>query len=93
MGKKDMKTIARIFQALRIKTNNELENLKKVLTDSSELLLKGGRLLVITFHSVEDRVVKNFASQSGLFVQKEIIKGSRLLRFERSAILRVLIRN
>ncbi|MFH1827465.1 MAG: 16S rRNA (cytosine(1402)-N(4))-methyltransferase RsmH [bacterium] len=93
IGKKDMKTIARIFQALRIETNNEINNLKKVLSDSPEVLLKGGKLLIITFHSVEDRIVKNFINQSKTFSQREIIKGSDLVSFERSAKLRVLIKN
>lgn len=93
IGKKDMKTIARIFQALRIETNNEINNLKKVLLDSSEVLSQGGKLLIITFHSVEDRIVKNFVNQSKLFNQQKIIKGSDLLSFERSAKLRVLTKN
>lgn len=49
----------KIFQALRIVVNNELEVLKKVLPDAIELLNVGGRLSVITFHSLEDRIVKN----------------------------------
>lgn len=48
-----------IFQALRIETNHELEVLEKVLPDAIDLLNKGGRLCVITFHSLEDRIVKN----------------------------------
>lgn len=49
----------KIFQALRIIVNNELEVLKSVLPDAIELLKTGGRLSVITFHSLEDRIVKN----------------------------------
>jgi len=49
----------KIFQALRIVVNNELEVLKKVLPDAIELLNSGGRMSVITFHSLEDRIVKN----------------------------------
>ncbi len=48
------------FQALRIALNNELENLKKVLPQAQEVLEKGGRIVVISFHSLEDRIVKNF---------------------------------
>ena len=48
----------KIFQALRIEVNNELNVLNKVLPDAIELLNKGGRLCVITFHSLEDRIVK-----------------------------------
>jgi len=55
-----IKTFARIFQALRIAVNNELENLKKVLYQSIEILSPGGKIAVISFHSLEDRIVKNF---------------------------------
>ena len=50
----------RTFQALRIEANQELENLKIVLPQALEVLEKGGRLVVITFHSLEDRIIKNF---------------------------------
>jgi len=48
------------FQALRITVNNELENIKKGLEEALDVLGKGGRLVVISFHSLEDRIVKNF---------------------------------
>ncbi|ASK78834.1 16S rRNA (cytosine(1402)-N(4))-methyltransferase [Paraphotobacterium marinum] len=50
----------RSFQAFRIYINNELEEIKKVLNDSIDVLKKGGRLSVISFHSLEDRIVKQF---------------------------------
>ena len=54
------KTLARIFQALRIYVNNELEDLRDFLNKSITLLNPGGRLVVLTYHSLEDRIVKEF---------------------------------
>jgi 16S rRNA (cytosine1402-N4)-methyltransferase len=51
------------FQALRIAVNNELENLKVALPQTIEVLEKEGRLVVISFHSLEDRIVKNFLKE------------------------------
>jgi len=56
----ESKFSARIYQALRIAVNNEIENLKDLLSQSLEVLRKNGRLVVITYHSLEDRLVKNF---------------------------------
>jgi 16S rRNA (cytosine1402-N4)-methyltransferase len=68
---------AKTFQALRIAVNGELDNLKKGLDQASELLEKGGRIAVISFHSLEDRIVKNFF-KNGSFerLNKKIIKAS-----------------
>lgn len=49
----------RTFQALRIAVNNELENLEKLLESAAGILKRGGRIAVISFHSLEDRIVKN----------------------------------
>ena len=54
------KDLSKIFQALRIAVNNELENLEKVLNDSVLFLEQGGRIAAISYHSLEDRIVKNF---------------------------------
>jgi 16S rRNA (cytosine1402-N4)-methyltransferase len=48
------------FQALRIAVNDELENLKKGLSESKDVLEKGGKIIVISYHSLEDKIVKNF---------------------------------
>ena len=47
-----------VFQAIRIAVNQELEALKKLVTDGPKLLFKDGSLVIITFHSIEDRIVK-----------------------------------
>jgi 16S rRNA (cytosine1402-N4)-methyltransferase len=54
------KYLAKVFQALRIAVNDEIGALKEMLEQSIEILKPGGRLSVITFHSLEDRIVKNF---------------------------------
>ncbi|MEA2097272.1 MAG: 16S rRNA (cytosine(1402)-N(4))-methyltransferase RsmH [Candidatus Cloacimonadota bacterium] len=59
ISKKSIKAKARIFQALRIYINKEMEVLKTALNDSVKILNPGGRLVVISYHSLEDRIVKN----------------------------------
>ena len=54
------KTYARIFQALRIFVNDELNHLEKALRQTLPMIRRGGRLVVITYHSLEDRIVKTF---------------------------------
>jgi len=54
----------RTFQALRIAVNNELENLEKLLASAAEMLKKNGRIAVISFHSLEDRLVKSSFKQN-----------------------------
>ncbi len=63
------KFYSKLFQAIRIEVNGELEALKMALEQSNKMLKKGGRLSVITYHSLEDRIVKNFV-KSGNFEGK-----------------------
>lgn len=58
-----IKHTARIFQAIRIAINNELKNLSQVLPQAVNILRPGGRIAIITFHSLEDRIVKHFFIQ------------------------------
>lgn len=57
---KEHKVLAQVFQALRIEVNEELDALKDLLTQSCEILKPGGRLVVISYHSLEDRLVKDW---------------------------------
>lgn len=56
---REKKELAKVFQALRIEVNQEMEALKEMLISATEALKPGGRLVVITYHSLEDRMVKN----------------------------------
>ena len=66
---KEKKFLAQAFQALRIEVNDEMAALKEMLLHSLRILRPGGRLVVITYHSLEDRLVKNFL-KSGNFEGK-----------------------
>jgi 16S rRNA (cytosine1402-N4)-methyltransferase len=59
-GQKEKKQWAKAFQALRMEVNGEMNALKEMLTQAGELLRTNGRMVVITYHSLEDRLVKNF---------------------------------
>jgi len=63
---KEHKILAQIFQAIRIEVNQEIEVLKEFLLQTPELLIEGGRLSVISYHSLEDRLVKRFI-RNGIF--------------------------
>lgn len=80
----------RIFQALRIEVNDEFGSLEKGLEQAVRLIGPEGRIAVITFHSVEDRMVKRFIREGHYRqISKKAIAGDRALSFERSAKLRV----
>jgi 16S rRNA (cytosine1402-N4)-methyltransferase len=64
------KYFAQVFQALRIEVNDELNALREMLTQSVDVLEEGGRIAIITFHSLEDRIVKNFFKE-GTFEERE----------------------
>ena len=78
----------KIFQALRIEVNDELKVLEKVLPEAIKLLKKGGRLSVITFHSLEDRIVKNiFKNYSEV---DEIVKGLKDIPEEYKPLIKLV---
>ena len=82
-GKLKNKYLAQVFQALRIEVNDEMNALKEMLEQCHEVLKPGGRLSVITYHSLEDRIVKNFIKK-GKFegeVEKDFF-GNPQLKFK-----------
>jgi 16S rRNA (cytosine1402-N4)-methyltransferase len=87
---REQQYLAKVFQALRIAVNSELDVLKELLKQSLEVLKPGGRLSVISYHSLEDRLVKNFI-KSGNFEGKveQDFYGNKLVDFK--AINRQLI--
>lgn len=66
------KNLAQVFQAIRIEVNQELEVLKQFLEQSAEVLIPGGRLVCISYHSLEDRLVKRFIRE-GRFEGKAVV--------------------
>ena len=62
-NEREKKDMAKLFQALRIEVNHEMDALKEMLKSATEMLKPGGRLVIITYHSLEDRIVKNLMKQ------------------------------
>lgn len=81
---KEKKYLAKVYQALRIEVNGELEALKEMLEQTKEVLRPGGRLVVITYHSLEDRIVKNFLKTGNVEgkVEKDPIYGHETKGFD-----------
>ena len=71
---REFKYYAQVFQALRIEVNNELEVLKEMLTRCMNMLRPGGRFVIISYHSLEDRLVKNYFNKGKFFgeVEKDV---------------------
>lgn len=91
LGFKSTKTYARVFQALRIAVNDELNCLKRGLKSAFSLLKEDGRIVIITFQSLEDRLVKNFIKEKKLVaVNKKVIRSKNMTGFARSAKLRII---
>jgi len=63
--KDENKFLAQVFQSIRIEVNDELEVIRTLLNDSSKYIKKGGRLVCISYHSLEDRIVKKFIQNGG----------------------------
>jgi 16S rRNA (cytosine1402-N4)-methyltransferase len=62
----EVKYLSQVFQAIRIEVNDELNGIREFLTQSMEVLEEGGRLVILSYHSLEDRLTKNFM-KSGVF--------------------------
>ena len=68
---KENKYLAQVFQALRIEVNDELTALQEMLMQTAQVLRPGGRLVVMSYHSLEDRLVKNFMAKGKFFGEVE----------------------
>ena len=94
VGQQDNNTYKRIFQALRIQVNDEFENLKRGLIGATNVIKNDGKIAIVTFHSLEDRIVKNFSKTAGIKLSdKKPIMNKRGRNFEKSAKLRLIIKD
>lgn len=75
-GGNPQQTLARVFQAIRLEVNRELENLPRALNAGLELMAPGGRMVVISYHSLEDRIVKSFFRDES---KTSVSSGTKLL--------------
>ncbi len=84
ISSEENKFLAKVFQAIRIEVNDEINIIKSLLVQSSKILKKGGRLVCISYHSLEDRLVKRFI-QNGTFESDAIsdIYGNKDLIFKK----------
>ncbi|MEP6844801.1 MAG: 16S rRNA (cytosine(1402)-N(4))-methyltransferase RsmH [Panacibacter sp.] len=80
------KYLAQVFQALRIEVNDEMGALKEMLMQLPQVLNSGGRVAIITFHSIEDRIVKNFFKQGSF---EEVIENP-FVQEEKEVLLKVI---
>ena len=94
IGGQDNNAYKRIFQALRIQVNDEFENLKNGLIGATKIIKNDGIIAVVTFHSLEDRIVKNFSKNQGLkLLNKKPIMNRRGKSYEKAAKLRLIVKN
>jgi 16S rRNA (cytosine1402-N4)-methyltransferase len=91
-GKKTLHEATLPFLALRIAVNSELDNLKTVLPKAYDLLAKDGKLIVITFHSREEEIVKEFFGKGDEYITPSVLEVDRNQR-SRSAKMRILQKN
>lgn len=93
VGETNHNVYKRIFQALRIQVNDEFENLKNGLNGAMKIIKEDGKVAVVTFHSLEDRIVKNYSKTIGVKLSnKKPITNRRGRSFEKTAKLRILIK-
>ncbi|MDE5561088.1 MAG: 16S rRNA (cytosine(1402)-N(4))-methyltransferase RsmH, partial [Bacteroidaceae bacterium] len=87
---REKKDLARVFQAMRIEVNGEMKVLKQMLTGATDLLAPGGRLVIMTYHSLEDRIVKNHIKGKDT---ADSADGNAMIYGHSSAILKAVNRN